>query len=373
MVAAGFSAGEADSLRRAMAAWKKDGGLDHFQDKLVNGMLARGHSLDFAQRLFEQMKGFGKYGFPESHSASFALLVYVSAWLKCHVPADFYCGLLNSYPMGFYSPSQLLQEARRNDISVLGPCVNQSDYDYSLYEQADSPGIRVGLRAIKGLPQAALNQLLLARAQGPFQSLDDLARRSGLSAAGLEKLAGAGALDSLGQHRQAARWALADSAWQLPLLAGLGIETETSTLAPAAEGQQVIEDYRALGFTLRTHPMALLRNHRAIRGSYRHQDLNALADGTRIELAGLVTGRQRPGSAGGVMFATLEDETGNSNLILWPDRVDRYRGILLTSRLWRVRGAIQHQQGVTHLIVDHLINCGSLLGELPVKNVSYRP
>ena len=373
MVAAGFSAGEADALRRAMAAWKKDGGLDHFQDKLVNGMLARGHSLDFAQRLFEQMKGFGKYGFPESHSASFALLVYVSAWLKCHVPAAFYCGLLNSYPMGFYSPSQLLQEARRNDISVLGPCVNQSDYDYSLYEQADSPGIRVGLRAIKGLPQAALNQLLLARAQGPFQSLDDLAQRSGLSAAGLEKLAGAWALDSLGQHRQAARWALADSAWQLPLLAGLGIETETSTLAPAAEGQQVIEDYRALGFTLRTHPMALLRNHRAIRGSYRHQDLNALADGTRIELAGLVTGRQRPGSAGGVMFATLEDETGNSNLILWPDRVDRYRGILLTSRLWRVRGAIQHQQGVTHLIVDHLINCDSLLGELPVKNVSYRP
>ena len=165
------------------------------------------------------MKGFGKYGFPESHSASFALLVYVSAWLKCHVPAAFYCGLLNSYPMGFYSPSQLLQEARRNDISVLGPCVNQSDYDYSLYEQADSPGILVGLRAIKGLPQAALNQLLLARAQGPFQSLDDLAQRSGLSAAGLEKLAGAGALDSLGQHRQAARWALADSAWQLPLLA----------------------------------------------------------------------------------------------------------------------------------------------------------
>lgn len=373
MVAAGFSAGQADALRRAMAAWKKDGGLDHFRDQLINGMLERGHPLEFAERLFEQMKGFGKYGFPESHAASFALLVYVSAWLKCHVPEAFYCGLLNSYPMGFYSPSQLIQEAKRKGIPVHPPCVNQSDYDYSLTERDQRLGIQVGLRAIKGLPDNAIQPLLLARAEGVFTSLDDLAIRTGLSGAVLEKLAAAGALDALGEHRQAARWALADSLWQLPLLAQAGVGIETTPLPPSPEGQQVVEDYRSLGFTLRTHPMALLRDHRWVKGTRRHEDLEDWPDGQTMEMVGLVTGRQRPGSAGGVMFATLEDETGNTNLILWPDRVDRYRGILLTARLWRVRGQVQHQQGVTHLIVDQVVNLDALLGDLPVKNVSYRP
>ena len=373
MVAAGFSPGEADALRRAMAAWKKDGGLDHFRDKLVDGMLARGHPMDFAERLFEQMKGFGKYGFPESHSASFALLVYVSAWLKCHVPEAFYTGLLNSYPMGFYSPSQLLQEARRKGITILPPDINDSDYDYALRQHQCTTAIRVGLRAIKRLKQESVQQLLLARAQGEFSSLDDLALRSGLSASSLEHLAGAGALDCLGEHRQAARWALADSAWQLPLLAEAGVGVQPHQLKPAAEGQQVLEDYLNLGFTLRTHPMLLLRDQQALQGCMRHTDLADIPDGRFLSLAGLVTGRQRPGSAGGVMFATLEDETGNTNLILWPDQVDRFRPILLTSRLWRVRAQVQHQQGVTHLIVDQLINLDHLLGALPLKNVSYRP
>ena len=373
MVAAGFSPGEADALRRAMAAWKKDGGLDHFRDKLVDGMLARGHPMDFAERLFEQMKGFGKYGFPESHSASFALLVYVSAWLKCHVPEAFYTGLLNSYPMGFYSPSQLLQEARRKGITILPPDINDSDYDYALRQHQGTTAIRVGLRAIKRLKQESVQQLLLARAQGEFSSLDDLALRSGLSASSLEHLAGAGALDCLGEHRQAARWALADSAWQLPLLAEAGGGVQPHQLKPAAEGQQVLEDYLNLGFTLRTHPMLLLRDQQALQGCMRHTDLADIPDGRFLSLAGLVTGRQRPGSAGGVMFATLEDETGNTNLILWPDQVDRFRPILLTSRLWRVRAQVQHQQGVTHLIVDQLINLDHLLGALPLKNVSYRP
>ena len=375
MVAAGFSAGEADALRRAMAAWKKDGGLDHFRDKLIGGMLERGHPLEFAERLFEQMKGFGKYGFPESHSASFALLVYVSAWLKHRVPEAFYCGLLNSYPMGFYSPSQLLQEAQRKGIEVLGVDINRSNYDYSLQEETQGkPCIRVGLRAIKGLKLESVQQVLLARAAGTFQSLSDLAQRSGISGPTLEKFAAAGALDSLGHHRQAARWALADSTWQLPLLAGseqtLDID---NSIAPAPEGRQVVEDYAAMGFTLRTHPMRLLREHNALEHCRVNQELAGLPDQRWISLAGLVTGRQRPGSAGGVMFATLEDETGNTNLILWPDTVDRYRPILLTSRLWRVYGQLQHQQGVTHLIVETLINLDYLLGDLPVKNVSYRP
>lgn len=373
MVAAGFSAGQADALRRAMAAWKKDGGLEHFREQVMQGMIQRGHDAHFAERLFEQMKGFGKYGFPESHSASFALLVYVSAWLKCHVPEAFYVGLLNSYPMGFYSPSQLLQEARRKDIDVLNVDINDSDYDYALRHHQGRTAIRVGLRAIKRLKKADCDQLLLARGRALFSSLNDLALRSGLSAAALEHLAAAGALDSLGEHRQGARWALADSAWQLPLLAQCEPELESLDLPAAAEGQQVLEDYRSLGFTLRTHPMALLRAHSALEGCCRHEDLAAMADGQWVWLAGLVTGRQRPGSAGGVMFATLEDETGNTNLILWPDRVDRYRPILLTARLWRVRAQVQHQQGVTHLIVDQLINLDRLLGELPIKNVSYRP
>ncbi len=373
VVAAGFTPAQADNVRRSMAAWKRRGGLDHLESRIKNGMRERGYQDEFADRVFQQILGFGNYGFPESHAASFALLVYVSAWLKRHTPEAFYVGLLNSYPMGFYSPSQILQDAKRHGIAVLGADVNQSDYDYSLQQHDGRCAIRVGLRAIKKLPESAAVRLLMARSEGQFRDMADLAARSELSGAMLERLAGAGALDGLSGHRQAARWALADSLWQLPLLADAGYFDSASTLPAAPEGAQIVEDYRATGFSLRTHPIALLRGRPEARDCLSLTQIQQHPEIERGSIIGLVTGRQRPGTAGGVMFATLEDETGNHNLILWPSQVERYRRVVLTSRLWRVTGEIQRKHGVIHLIVDRVVNLDYLLGALPMKAVSYRP
>lgn len=254
MVAAGFSAGEADQVRRSMAAWQRKGGMGHLEQRITEGMLARGYEAEFAARVFQQIQGFSKYGFPESHAASFALLVYVSAWLKCHVPEAFYTALLNSYPMGFYSPSQILQDAKRHGIAILPIDINRSDYDYALQMHENKTAIRVGFRAIKKLPESEVVAILMARQQGPFQDMADLAARSRLSGPILERLAAAGALDDLAGHRQAARWSIADSAWQLPLLADSGwFENDDSPMPASPEGSQVVEDYRQLGFSLRTH------------------------------------------------------------------------------------------------------------------------
>ncbi|HUH38997.1 MAG TPA: error-prone DNA polymerase, partial [Spongiibacteraceae bacterium] len=312
MVAAGFSPGEADRLRRAMGSWGKNGDLDGFRHRLVAGMLERGHDAAFAERLFEQMRGFGAYGFPESHAASFALLVYVSAWLKCHHPAAFYCALLNSQPMGFYSPSQLIQDARRHGIRVRPVDVCHSDWDHSLEPgPGTGPALRLGLRLVKHLGPQAAARLLAARASQPFASQPDLHRRADLARAELQALVEADALSGLSGHRRQAHWrALVID----PSEDAAGGEADDGVaLAPADAVAELSADYAATGLSLRGHPMSLLRERHALfRRCKSHAELAALNHGRFVRIAGVVTGRQRPGSASGVVFLTLEDETGNT-------------------------------------------------------------
>ena len=318
MVAAGFSAGEADALRRAMAAWRRRGGLEPFADRLIGGMLERGYSEEFARQLFSQIQGFGEYGFPESHAASFALLVYVSAWLKCHHPAAFTCALLNSQPMGFYAPAQLVQAARRQGVELRPVDVDCSDWDCSLERGAGGPALRLGLRMIRGLPRQAADRLVEARRQAPFTSAGELGRRSGLRRAELALLAAAGAVDRLASHRHRARWQLSGQPPASPLLPD-PVFAEGIPLLPApGEARDIAADYHSLGLTLRRHPLALLRDRLTQRGWLTAREAGQAPAGAPFRAAGLVISRQRPGSAGGVVFITLEDETGHLNLIVWP-------------------------------------------------------
>ena len=335
MVAAGFSAGEADQLRRAMAAWKKRGGLDHFEAKLVNGMLERGHDEEFAQRIFNQMKGFGEYGFPESHAASFALLVYISAWLKCHEPAAFYCGLLNSLPMGFYSPSQLVQDAQRHGIEIRPLNAGISQWDHTLEQltsnstrNAGKPALRLGMRSIKGLSMDAAERIMQAQQQlheqkRSFHNAHELARMAGLEEQQLGFLARSGALYQLAGHRHQAHWDVTGITTPLPLERAQAHNGAYTALtignAPALQDNVIMQapsvtedmfnDYRYTGLTLGPHPMTLLREHSELRGYRRATDLEHCRTGQMIRIAGVVTGRQRPGTARGVVFLTLEDES----------------------------------------------------------------
>ena len=370
MVAAGFTAGEADQLRRAMAAWRRRGGLERFEEKLVTGMLERGLDRDFAERIFEQIKGFGEYGFPESHAASFALLVYVSAWLKRHEPAAFYCGLLNSLPMGFYSPSQIVQDAIAHDIGVLPADVQKSGWDYRLEPPAKlitghrnaQPALRLGLRQVKGMGEEAARRIESAQ---PFRDIDDLHSRSDLDDATLTTLARAGALMSLSGHRYQAHWDAAG----VDHPAALWQETPTAystsvALAGPNEGDDLLADYRYLGLTLGRHPMALLRDGPEFNGcrtaselaTYRHQQF--------VHVAGVVTCRQRPSSASGVVFMTLEDETGVSNIVVWKSVLERFRAPLLQGRLIAVKGVVEREGAVIHVIAGHVRDLSHKLAEL---------
>ncbi len=363
MVAAGFTGGEADQLRRAMAAWKRNGSLLHFEDKVINGMLARGHSREFAERLFNQMKGFGDYGFPESHSASFALLAYASAWLKCHYPAAFCCALLNSQPMGFYSASQLVQDVRRHDVAVLPVDVQSSGWESSL--EGKGPAIRLGMHRISGFGQAGAERILGARALHRFADVQDLARRARLDRGDLDTLAGAGALASLAGHRHQAHWRTRAVEEQRPLFGSDELDDGVQLPAPR-EGADIREDYRSIGLTLGRHPMALLRPRFARCRSAR--DLQAVSSGATVRVAGLVSGRQRPGTASGVLFLTLEDETGNINVVVWRDRQERYRQALLKGRLLLVRGIIESRDSVIHVIADEILDHSPVLGALPTRS-----
>ncbi|MFE8069563.1 error-prone DNA polymerase [Marinobacteraceae bacterium S3BR75-40.1] len=372
MVAAGFSAGEADQLRRAMATWKLHGTLKGFRDKLIAGMLERGYSRQFAERLYRELSGFSGYGFPESHSASFALLVYVSAWLKRHEPAAFLCALLNSQPMGFYSPSQLVQDARRHDIIVRPVDINASEWDHTLEAAAPEgqPPVRLGFRLIKGLSREGMQQLLAARRHGHFRSLDDLRRRVDLNARDLEALAGADAFVSLAGHRYQARWDVMGFEAPLPLESvreAPAAYTADARLSAPSCVDNLLEDYHSTGLTLGEHPLALLRSQ----GWLRHcRTATALADvphGRPAVVAGLVTGRQRPGSASGVTFVTLEDETGNINLVVWLATARRQRKPLLTARLLQVHGTVEREGDVIHVIAGRLSDISHLLDSLHVK------
>jgi error-prone DNA polymerase len=377
VVAAGFTPGEADQLRRAMAAWKRRGGLGPFEDRLISGMSARGYTPEFAQQIFNQIHGFGEYGFPESHSASFALLVYVSAWLKFHEPAAFTCALLNSQPMGFYSPSQLIQCAHRHGVEIRPIDVNHSDWDCSL-ERADDrnsgsmPALRLGLRLVKGLSESGSRRLVEARKRQSFIDVDDLCSRAELGKKDCAALAAADALRQIAGHRYRARWEVAGIESPLPLLPTVKIAEGLPLLKSPTEGQEVVADYNSTGLTLRKHPMELLRGRLSSVGILSAAEIREHPHGEFIQTAGLAITRQRPGSAKGVFFVTLEDETGHINLIVWNSVAMRQRRVLLDSVLLKVSGKIQREGDVLHIVVARLEDYSSLLGELIMKDRNFR-
>ncbi len=438
VVAAGFTPGEADHLRRSMAAWRRKGGLHQFEEKLISGMRERGYSEEFARQIFQQILGFGEYGFPESHSASFALLVYVSAWLKCHEHAAFTCALLNSQPMGFYSPSQLVQDAQRHGIEIRPVDVLVSQWDCTLEPRSGSgtrtevrgtrkdqkpqctddighesnpgafhlvprtsdlgadsspltpdgqPAIRLGLRMISGFSQEAAERIIGARAElctslsprpsslmgearypaksdVPRPSVDDLALRAKLNRRDLRCLAEGGALASLAGHRRNAAWLVAGIEERPPLLAPAAIVESAADLPAPTEGQDIVADYASLGLTLRRHPLALLRPQLARLRMITAQELLHTPTGKLVRVAGLVTCRQRPGTASGVIFITLEDETGQINVVVWRSVSEKQRRPLLAASLLGVHGVLEREGAVTHLIAGKLVDYSALLGDL---------
>lgn len=388
VVAAGFSPGDADQLRRSMAAWKRKGGVDKYRVKLVGGLLAHGYTLEFAEALFRQIEGFGEYGFPESHAASFALLAYASSWLKRHEPEAFLAALLNSQPMGFYAPAQLVQDARRHGVRVLPVDVTVSGWDAALepapadapprrpHPHAPSPdeirpAVRLGLSLIQGLHQDSARRIEAARAEAPFTSTGDLARRAALTRHDLNALAAGDALRTLAGHRRQASWEAAASVHSRDLLRDAAIhETEMPQLTAPTENQTVAADYRSVGLTLRRHPVELLRPQLAARNFQPASVLNGYPDKRVARACGIVTVRQRPQTSKGVIFVTLEDETGPVNVVVRPELIERQRRELLGATLLGVYGSWQNVDGVRHLIAQRLVDLSELLGGLstPSRN-----
>ncbi|HEX5208021.1 MAG TPA: error-prone DNA polymerase [Steroidobacteraceae bacterium] len=375
IAAAGFTPGEADALRRAMGAWKRSGGIEHFREKLIGGMRARGYAEEFAQRLYQQMLGFGEYGFPESHSASFALLAYDSAWLKCHEPAAFAAALLNSQPMGFYAPAQLVRDARTHGVEVRPVDVCVSAWDCTLEEREDDqPALRLGLRLVKSLSRSGADRLLEARRERSFDSVQDLAARAALDRGDLEALAAAGAFAALSGNRHLAFWEVAGTERPLPLEAALADAPHAETHEPTpllrtpTEGERIVADYASIGLTLGRHPLALLRDSLQSNHLLTARDLEGMAHGKPVRTAGIVLMRQRPGTASGVTFLTLEDETGQVNIIVWERIGEEYRRPLVESRLLEVQGELQRQEGVMHVVAHRLIDRTRLLGELITRS-----
>lgn len=371
ILAAGFTSGEADQLRRSMAAWKKKGGLDAFRARLIAGMVSRGYKPEFAERIFRQIQGFGEYGFPESHAASFALLVYVSAWLKCHEPAAFLCAMLNSLPMGFYSASQLIQDAMRHGVIVMPLEVTISNWDCTLEEQTDrtsQPAVRLGLNRIKGLGLEAAKRIMEARAAAPFENPADLANRAFLDTAAMRALAASDALQTLSGHRRQTLWAVAPPLGQRDLMRNAPVRETPPAIPAAPEREEILADYASTGLTLRRHPLALLRPRLAEMNLRSARELNDYPTGRLVRTTGIVTCRQRPGSAKGVMFVTLEDETGITNVVLWNPLVRKQRREALNSKLLTVYGVWQCESGVRHVIARRLVDHSHLLGNLVVES-----
>ncbi len=370
IVAADYSPGEADQLRRSMAAWKRHGGLEPHKDRLAAGMKKNGYTPEFAAQIFEQIKGFGSYGFPESHAASFALLTYASCWLKCHEPAAFACALINSWPMGFYSPDQILQDARRHHLQIRPVDVRASDWDCSLEPVIGAqPAIRMGLRMIKGFREDDARCIEAARSKGAFIDIADLGERARLDARAQEQLADAGALRGLAGDRHRARWEVAGVQKQLGLFAGLPSQEEDAVALPKPTvGEDLLADYNSLGTTLGPHPLALLRGELKARRCRSSRELLDVEHGRPVSVAGLVTGRQRPGTASGVTFVTLEDEFGNVNVVVWRDLADRQRQVLVGSQLLKVDGRWEKEGEVRHLIAGRLSDLSPLLDGINVRS-----
>ena len=368
VLAAGFTPGEADQLRRAMAAWKRKGGVDKYRQRIIDGMLERGYELAFAEAICSQIQGFGEYGFPESHAASFALLTYASSWLKCHEPAAFLCALLNSQPMGFYGPSQLVQDAKRHGVVVRPVDVAISGWDSALEEPAGAhgqPAVRLGLSLLRGRRAEAAQRIEQARAQRPFASVADLARRADLERHDLQVLAGANALQQLSGNRRQALWQAVGAVPDKDLLRPTTPQEQVPLLRPPSEGEDIVGDYRAQGLSLGRHPLALLRAQLLDKRFMPAATLNTYKNGQLARACGIVTVRQRPGTAKGVIFMTLEDETGNVNVIIWPALLERQRREVLSAPLLGVYGVWQQEGIVRHLVAKRLVDMSHLLGRLP--------
>lgn len=374
MVGAGFTGGEADELRRAITNWGKNSKLLMFESKFKNGFINNGYTQDFADRLFEQVKGFGGYGFPESHSASFAIICYVSSWIKCHHPAAFYCALLNSQPMGFYSPSQLIQDAKRHGITVKPVNINRSFYENRLeLDDKGKKGIRLGFIAVKSLNSEDAKSIELARGNIPFSCLKDVARRTVLSDANLEYLASADAFREIAGDRFHARWEASALMPYSELLEPSELKNDELLMVSPTLEQNVIDDYAAIGLTLRTHPMQILRSEAPFNRCKRFSDLVDLPHKGFVRIAGIVTGKQRPGTASGVMFMSLEDETGTSNVIIWNRTQETFRTEILTGKLLIIKGTVEIVTNgvsvpVVHVIAGHVEDVTSRLQNLALKS-----
>jgi error-prone DNA polymerase len=373
ILAADFTPGEADALRRAMAAWKRKGGLGPFHTRLVGRMVDKGYTLEYAERIFKQIEGFGEYGFPESHAASFALMVYVSAWIKRHHPDAFLAALLNSQPMGFYAPAQLTRDARAHSVQVLPVDVLKSEWTSVLEPSTEALWpVRLGLDRLLGFQQEAAERLVAARAQGPFDGIEDLTRRAALDARALQLLSQGDALRPLAGHRHQAAWGSAgiDTRATAMLASTRTHEAHAVLNAPSA-GEELLADYRSTGLSLTNHPLALLRDRLA---KFRVQPatvLNGYRNGQLARASGLVTHRQRPETAKGVIFVTLEDETGAVNVIVWPQVAESQRKPLLASTLLTVYGVWQCEGEVRHLIARKLVDHSTLLQGLSARSRNF--
>lgn len=375
MVAAGFTAGQADQVRRSMAAWQRRGGIEEFKEKLISGMLERGYTQQFANQIYNQIEGFSSYGFPESHAASFAVLAYISAWFRCHEPAAFCAALLNSYPMGFYAPAQLIADARRNrkKVEFRSVDVNHSDYECTL-ELNDKriPEVRIGLNMIHGLNEAQAKLIVKARNEQSFMSVNDLAHRAMLNKRSLDVLSKAGALASLQPKRAAAVWN-ALGVERLPgMLAGHSAQESLLKFPVPTEGKEILIDYSTMGFTLGRHPLALLREQLRKLKVRESRELKTLKDGMLVRIAGIVTHRQRPETAKDVMFISLEDETGISNIVVWKQVQHSQRDAVLHASLMVIQGQLQIAQDVIHVVAHQVRDYSAWLGKLLLNSRDFR-
>ena len=384
IVAGGFSPGEADQLRRAMATFKLTGGVSHFYDKLVGGMVERGYPRDFAERTFKQIEGFGSYGFPESHAASFAKIAYASCWMKHHHPDVFCAALLNAQPMGFYAPAQIVADARKHGVEVRPVSINDSHWDCTLEaSHGRYKAVRLGMCMVRGLANIHGASIVGARGPAPFESVEEVWRRAGTPRAAIERLAEADAFHCIAENRRQGLWKVKGlGEAPLPLFAAAdareaefspeGLEPAVA-LRPMSDGREVVEDYRAFQLSLRAHPISFLRDQLSAMNIVRCADLASIRDGRNIEVAGVILVRQRPGSAKGVLFVTIEDETGIANGILWPDRFEIYRRQVMSASMIAMRGRLQKEGEVIHIICDRIVDHDAMLRSIGRMDFAVAP
>ena len=377
IVCAGFLPSEADQLRRSMATFKMTGGVSEFHRKLIDGMIANGYSEEFAERIFKQIEGFGSYGFPESHAASFALIAYASSWMKCHHPDVFACALLNAQPMGFYAPAQIVRDARQHGVKVLPVSINHSRWDCTLENSGGRYlSLRLGLRMAKGFSNNDGGSLIAARGDIAFSSIPELQQRSQLHPGALERLAEADAFACLAKtDRRRALWEVrALASTDLPLFAGREDFVEPAVeVSPMKQGREVVEDYASVGLTLRRHPIAFLRHELSMMNCVTSASLRNTRDEKRLMVAGIVLVRQRPGSAKGVMFMTIEDETGHANVVVWPDIFEKYRRLILSATMVACYGKLQREGEVIHVIANRLVDLSAMLRSVGGRNEAFAP